>query len=112
MLFSAFSAPPRSLRETVSAASAPSASAPSAPEAEQPHRVLPHGRIVVPLDLRGVQRSVAFERAGDHWTSRSAMPCGFMRMRGPFAGPERTYVLDSGISAMIGRPPPLRGQPQ
>ncbi|WP_291419486.1 methyltransferase, FxLD system [Actinophytocola sp.] len=54
----------------------------------------PAGRLVVPLDLRGVQRSVAFERAGDHWTSISASPCGFMRMRGTFAGPERNYVLD------------------
>lgn len=55
-----------------------------------------NGRLVVPLDLRGVQRSVAFERADDHWTSTSVVPCGFMRMRGPFAGPERTYVLDAG----------------
>jgi len=64
-------------------------------------QLAPDGRLVVPLDLRGVQRSVAFERDGDHWTSRSAMPCGFMRMRGPFAGPERTYVLDSGITLSL-----------
>jgi protein-L-isoaspartate(D-aspartate) O-methyltransferase len=52
------------------------------------------GRLVVPLDLRGVQRAVCFERAGDHWTSLSTRPCGFMRMRGSFAGPERHYLLD------------------
>ena len=34
-------------------------------------QLAPGGRLVVPLDLRGVQRSVCFERAGDHWTSRS-----------------------------------------
>jgi protein-L-isoaspartate(D-aspartate) O-methyltransferase len=62
------------------------------------------GRLVVPLDLRGVQRSVAFERDGDHWTSRSAMPCGFMRMRGPFAGPDRTYVLDARTSLTLSLP--------
>ncbi len=64
-------------------------------------QLTPDGRLVVPLDLRGVQRSVAFERDGDHWTSQSAIPCGFMRMRGPFAGPERTYVLDSGITLSL-----------
>jgi protein-L-isoaspartate(D-aspartate) O-methyltransferase len=67
-------------------------------------QLAPNGRIVVPLDLRGVQRSVAFERAGDHWTSRSALPCGFMRMRGSFAGPERTYVLDSRASLTLSLP--------
>lgn len=50
------------------------------------------GRIVVPLDLRGSQRSVAFERDGASWQSRSVVPCGFMRMRGMLAGPERTQV--------------------
>jgi protein-L-isoaspartate(D-aspartate) O-methyltransferase len=60
----------------------------------------PAGRIVVPLDLRGSQRSVAFERASagtgtgapGGWASRSVVPCGFMRMRGSLAGPERTRV--------------------
>jgi protein-L-isoaspartate(D-aspartate) O-methyltransferase len=61
-------------------------------------QLTPNGRLVVPLDLRGVQRSVAFERDGDHWTSKSAMPCGFMRMRGPFAGPERTYQVSPALS--------------
>jgi len=56
----------------------------------------PGGRIVVPLDLRGSQRSIAFERtaeAGGVWLSRSVVPCGFMRMRGSLAGPERTQVI-------------------
>ncbi|PZG15769.1 methyltransferase, FxLD system [Nonomuraea aridisoli] len=48
----------------------------------------PEGRLVVPLDLRGVQVSAAMERADDHWVSRSVTPCGFMRMRGAAAGPE------------------------
>ena len=47
----------------------------------------PGGRIVVPLDLRGSQRSVAFEWDGTSWQSRSVIPCGFMRMRGTLAGP-------------------------
>ncbi|HEY2238882.1 MAG TPA: methyltransferase, FxLD system [Streptosporangiaceae bacterium] len=56
----------------------------------------PGGRIVVPLDLRGSQRSVAFERTdgvSGMWLSRSVVPCGFMRMRGSLAGPERTQVI-------------------
>lgn len=67
-------------------------------------QLAPDGRIVVPLDLRGVQRSVAFERAGDHWTSRSARVCGFMRMRGTLTGPERTYVLDQPTLLTLGLP--------
>jgi protein-L-isoaspartate(D-aspartate) O-methyltransferase len=56
-------------------------------------QLAPGGRIVVPLDLRGSQRSVAFERdAPGVWRSRSVVPCGFMRMRGTLAGPERTQV--------------------
>lgn len=67
-------------------------------------QLAPGGRIVVPLDLHGVQRSVAFERDGDHWTSRSASPCGFMRMRGAFAGPEKTYVLDPATDLTLNLP--------
>ena len=55
-------------------------------------QLAPGGRIVVPLDLRGSQRSVAFEWDGECWQSRSVVPCGFMRMRGSLAGPERTQV--------------------
>ncbi|MFG1705786.1 methyltransferase, FxLD system [Nonomuraea sp. M3C6] len=64
------------------------------------------GRLVVPLDLRGVQASVAMERAGGHWASRSVVPCGFMRMRGPFAGPEVTVVLRRDPDLMLSLPEP------
>jgi protein-L-isoaspartate(D-aspartate) O-methyltransferase len=70
----------------------------------------PGGRIVVPLDVRGTQLAVAFEHAGPaglretaggHWRSVSLTPCGFMRMRGPLAGPERTVLLAPGLSVML-----------
>jgi protein-L-isoaspartate(D-aspartate) O-methyltransferase len=63
----------------------------------------PGARIVVPLDVRGSQLAVAFGRAGSggHWLSRSIMPCGFMRMRGSLAGPERTVVLQPGLSVTL-----------
>ncbi|MGH3877281.1 MAG: methyltransferase, FxLD system [Actinophytocola sp.] len=67
-------------------------------------QLAPGGRLVVPLDLRGVQRSVCFERADDHWASRSARPCGFMRMRGPAAGPERNYLLDKETRLTLALP--------
>jgi protein-L-isoaspartate(D-aspartate) O-methyltransferase len=66
----------------------------------------PQGRLVVPLDVRGIQVSVAFERAalsapGGPWTSRSLAPCGFMRMRGSLAGPERVVLLAPGLSLLL-----------
>ena len=67
------------------------------------HQAGPGARIVVPLDVRGSQLAVAFGRAGSggHWVSRSIAPCGFMRMRGSLAGPERTVVLQPGLSIML-----------
>jgi protein-L-isoaspartate(D-aspartate) O-methyltransferase len=73
----------------------------------------PGGRIVVPLDVRGTQVAVAFEpaspegpaglpeTAGGYWRSVSLAPCGFMRMRGPLAGPERTVLVAPGLSVML-----------
>ncbi|MGD0602288.1 MAG: methyltransferase domain-containing protein [Streptosporangiaceae bacterium] len=62
----------------------------------------PGGRIVVPLDVRGTQLAVAFERAGEGtWTSVSLVPCGFMRMRGSRTGPERNLMLQPGLSVML-----------
>src|SRR4051812_12966537 len=65
-------------------------------------QLTPHGRLVVPLRLRGLTRSVAFDRAGatgtgagagagggqagdqgtEHLVSRSARMCGFVKMQG------------------------------
>jgi len=61
-------------------------------------------RIVVPLDLGGPQLSVAFGRTGRHWTSRSVAPCGFMRMRGALAGPERAVPLEPGVFLLLPGP--------
>jgi protein-L-isoaspartate(D-aspartate) O-methyltransferase len=66
-------------------------------------QLTPGGRIVAPLDLRGVQVSVAFEWEDGHWVSRSLVPCGFMRLRGALAGPEQIRVLDpdTGLVAAV-----------
>lgn len=60
------------------------------------------GLIVVPLDVRGAQLSVAFEQRRDgHWASRSIAPCGFMRMRGELAGANVAEVLAPGLTLML-----------
>jgi protein-L-isoaspartate(D-aspartate) O-methyltransferase len=61
-------------------------------------QAVPGARIVVPLDVRGTQVCAGFARAGPgHWTSLSLAPCGFMRMRGELAGPERVVTLAPGM---------------
>lgn len=53
------------------------------------------GRIVAPLRMRGVTRSLALERSGDgtHLVSRSAEVCGFVKMQGAGAHQERLWLL-------------------
>ena len=53
------------------------------------------GRLVLPLSLRQAQQSVAFVRRDDHLESASVVDCGFMPLRGAFAGPERVIPLGS-----------------
>jgi protein-L-isoaspartate(D-aspartate) O-methyltransferase len=52
------------------------------------------GLLVLPLSVRGIQLSVALRRdEGDGWRSTSAWRCGFVRMLGAFAGPEKVIRL-------------------
>ncbi|GAB3426166.1 hypothetical protein GCM10027569_64800 [Flindersiella endophytica] len=80
------------------------------------------GRLVVPLGLRGPQRSIAFEYSGGCWSSRSIVDCGFMAMQGEFASPGRlvrlgpdaelTISVDDGRSVdAAGLYASLRGDP-
>jgi protein-L-isoaspartate(D-aspartate) O-methyltransferase len=57
----------------------------------------PDGRILLPLSLNGPQYAIAFARQGDHLASVSVKPCGFMRLRGPNAGPDKTIALTPNI---------------
>jgi protein-L-isoaspartate(D-aspartate) O-methyltransferase len=52
------------------------------------------GRIVVPFRLRGLTRSVVFERDGSRLVSRDHCLCGFMPMRGAGEHAEDLLVLD------------------
>lgn len=51
------------------------------------------GRIVVPLRMRGLTRSLALDRDEGHLVSRSAMICGFVTMQGAGAHQERLLLL-------------------
>lgn len=53
-----------------------------------------HGRIVVPLRLRGLTRSVAFGRDGDRLVSLSYRLCGFVPMQGAGAHTEQLIPID------------------
>jgi protein-L-isoaspartate(D-aspartate) O-methyltransferase len=50
------------------------------------------GRLVLPLELPGGQKSVAFQRRGQELVSTSIKPCGFMPLQGAFARPQPTRV--------------------
>ncbi|MFI6290565.1 methyltransferase domain-containing protein [Nonomuraea sp. NPDC050790] len=67
-------------------------------------QLAPDGRLVAPLDLRGVQVSAAFERLPGRWSSVSVVPAGFMRMRGTAAGPERLWQVAEGLTMFLPRP--------
>lgn len=58
-------------------------------------QLAPAGRIVVPLRMRGVTRSLALEPTGDntHLISQSAEVCGFVKMQGAGAHDERLWLL-------------------
>lgn len=57
--------------------------------------------LLVPLWLRGgLQVSVAFERHGGVLRSVSTRPCGFMRLRGRYAGPEGYLQFQGGYASL------------
>lgn len=56
----------------------------------------PDGRIVVPLRMNGITRSIGFRREGDHLVSTSAEVCGFVPMQGSGAHDERVFLLPDG----------------
>ena len=65
-------------------------------------QLAPDGRLVVPLDLRGPQCSIAFRPIDNHLESVSVVLCGFMRIRGAFAGPESIHRLGPEPGVFLG----------
>ncbi len=60
------------------------------------------GRIVVPLRVRGLNRSVGFQREGEHLVGRDYKVCGFVPMQGIGAKPERLVELHEGEGEEVG----------
>ncbi|WP_435581585.1 methyltransferase, FxLD system [Amycolatopsis thermoflava] len=56
-------------------------------------QLTPEGRLVVPLRVRGLTRSLELVREGDHLVSRSAQICGFVAMQGIGAHHEQLVSL-------------------
>jgi protein-L-isoaspartate(D-aspartate) O-methyltransferase len=53
----------------------------------------PGGRLVVPLRMNGVTRSIGFRRESDHLVSTSARVCGFVPMQGAGEHHDRAFLL-------------------
>ncbi|MHB6911389.1 methyltransferase, FxLD system [Streptomyces sp. DB-54] len=58
-------------------------------------QLAPEGRLVVPLRMRGLTRSVAFVRRGGHLESESAKICGFVPMQGATAHEVKLLLVAS-----------------
>jgi protein-L-isoaspartate(D-aspartate) O-methyltransferase len=58
------------------------------------------GTLVAPLWFHTLQFSIAFEKHGSTLISNSICPCGFMRLRGAFAGPE-TFLNIDGLTVGV-----------
>jgi protein-L-isoaspartate(D-aspartate) O-methyltransferase len=68
----------------------------------------PHGRLVLPLSVRGPQRSVAFTVADDHLVSDSIRNCSFIPLRGVLASGSHWLPLEEeGGRVMTGAEEPL-----
>jgi protein-L-isoaspartate(D-aspartate) O-methyltransferase len=63
-------------------------------------QLAPGGRLVVPLRLRGLTRSVVFELDGDRLVSSDYQTCSFVPFRGVGAPPEQVILL-GGEDAVI-----------
>lgn len=59
------------------------------------------GRIVVPLRMRGLTRSIAFDRDGEGLVSDSYRLCGFVPMQGAGSYSERLVRVDDGIALRV-----------
>lgn len=59
------------------------------------------GRLVLPLSARVASHTIAFEQTGEYLTSASVHPCGFMQLRGVFAGPDTLVGLGSDPGLLL-----------
>jgi protein-L-isoaspartate(D-aspartate) O-methyltransferase len=67
----------------------------------------PGGRIVLPLDIKHSQKSVALEAREGYLESVSLTPCGFMALRGMLTRPEQDLILRPGLRFVTDASGPL-----
>jgi protein-L-isoaspartate(D-aspartate) O-methyltransferase len=67
----------------------------------------PDGRLVLPLDIKGTQKSVAFEWRDDHLESLSVRACQFMTLRGQAARPDYTILIGPEPGIRFGSASPI-----
>lgn len=60
----------------------------------------PGGRLVAPVRLRAVQKSIAFQKVENSLVSRSIRTCGFLPLRGHFRGPLE-YIALKGMTVRV-----------
>lgn len=65
------------------------------------------GRIVVPLSIRGLSRSIAFRQEDDHLVSESVEPCGFISMRGSSSAEDDIVEIAKGATLHVGEAQPV-----
>lgn len=64
-------------------------------------QLAPDGRIVVPLRMRGLTRSVAFDRDNTELASRSYRLCGFVPVQGDGAHEQQVISLGEGVGLRV-----------
>ncbi|MDX6742930.1 methyltransferase, FxLD system [Actinocorallia sp. A-T 12471] len=64
-------------------------------------QLAPGGRIVVPLRIKGVTRSIAFTRDAEGLVSDSYGLCRFVPMQGAGAHEERFVTVDDGLQLLV-----------
>jgi len=71
----------------------------------------PAGRLVLPLDIKGTQKSVALAWQGDHLESLSVRACQFMTLRGQAARPDYTILIGPEPGIRFGSASPIEADP-
>ncbi len=72
----------------------------------------PDGRLVLPLDIKGTQKSVAFVWQDDHLESLSVRACQFMTLRGQYARPDFTILIGPAPGIRFGSANPIDADPE
>ncbi len=65
-------------------------------------QLAPNGRLVMPLSLKGIQKSIAFAHEGALLKSETMIDCGFIMLRGSDEGLETIHALSRDPPVFLG----------